>query len=166
MRLKLIVVALGVAALATGCDRQENAHSPPRVTEPTNSSDTSHRDVITPATSATTTVNTASAEGKTDTVVNTVDADTAKAAAAAAATHASSGDNAADPGQMKALETNMEKGVVKSSASEAETGGPTARDTSANNPTGDLTKQQESTEMPKAGQANNHSSPSMEESRK
>ena len=40
-----------------------------------------------------------------------------------------------------------------------------ASDTAANNPTGTLTPQQESTEMPKAGQANNHSSTSMEESR-
>ena len=40
-----------------------------------------------------------------------------------------------------------------------------ARDTAANAPTGSLTPQQESTEMPKAGQVNNHSSTSMEESR-
>jgi len=40
-----------------------------------------------------------------------------------------------------------------------------ASDTAANNPTGSLTKSQESTEMPKAGQVNNHSSTSMEESR-
>ena len=40
-----------------------------------------------------------------------------------------------------------------------------ASDTAANNPTGSLTKSEESNEMPKAGQVNNHSSTSMEESR-
>jgi hypothetical protein len=40
-----------------------------------------------------------------------------------------------------------------------------ASDTAGNNPTGSLTPREESTEMPKAGQANNHSSPAMEESR-
>ena len=40
-----------------------------------------------------------------------------------------------------------------------------ASDTAANAPTGTLTKQQESNEMPKAGQVNNHSSTAMEESR-
>jgi hypothetical protein len=39
---------------------------------------------------------------------------------------------------------------------------PTARDTKGNDPTGTLTKEQESSGMPKAGQANNHSSPSLE----
>jgi hypothetical protein len=38
----------------------------------------------------------------------------------------------------------------------------TARDSAANNPRGALTAQQESTGMPKAGQANNHSSPALE----
>ena len=42
----------------------------------------------------------------------------------------------------------------------------TAKDTPANNPTGTLTKTEESNAMPKAGQANNHSSTSMEGSRK
>jgi hypothetical protein len=42
----------------------------------------------------------------------------------------------------------------------------TAKDTPANNPTGTLTKAEESNAMPKAGQANNHSSTSMEGSRK
>jgi hypothetical protein len=42
---------------------------------------------------------------------------------------------------------------------------PTASDTSTNNPRhGALTRQQESTEMPKAGQANNYSSPALEKS--
>ena len=40
-----------------------------------------------------------------------------------------------------------------------------ASDTAANAPTGTLTQKQESNEMPKAGQANNHSSTAMEESR-
>lgn len=38
----------------------------------------------------------------------------------------------------------------------------TARDTSANNPQGDLTRGEENTAMPKAGQANNHSSPAFD----
>ena len=39
----------------------------------------------------------------------------------------------------------------------------TARDTAANAPrTGTLTKEEESAQMPKAGQANNHSSPALE----
>jgi hypothetical protein len=42
----------------------------------------------------------------------------------------------------------------------------TAKDTPANNPTGTLTKEQESSAMPKAGQANNHSSPAMDKDKK
>jgi len=38
----------------------------------------------------------------------------------------------------------------------------TAQDTEANNPRQGTTKDQENTQMPKAGQANNHSSPSLE----
>ncbi len=38
----------------------------------------------------------------------------------------------------------------------------TARDTKANDPAGPLSKQEESTAMPMAGQANNHSSPAVE----
>jgi hypothetical protein len=38
----------------------------------------------------------------------------------------------------------------------------TARDTAANNPTGSMTKEQESAQMPKVGQANNHSSPALD----
>lgn len=45
-------------------------------------------------------------------------------------------------------------------ASAAETA--TAQDSKANNPTGTLTKEEESSAMPKAGQANNHSSPALE----
>jgi hypothetical protein len=37
-----------------------------------------------------------------------------------------------------------------------------ARDSTANNPHGTMTPQQESTEMPKAGQANNYSSPALD----
>jgi hypothetical protein len=40
--------------------------------------------------------------------------------------------------------------------------GPAARDSRASNPRGEMTPQEESTAMPKAGQANNHSSPSLE----
>jgi hypothetical protein len=39
---------------------------------------------------------------------------------------------------------------------------PAARDTPANDPKGDLTAQQESNEMPKANQANNHSSTALD----
>ncbi len=42
--------------------------------------------------------------------------------------------------------------------------GPAGRDSKASNPKGDLTSQEESTAMPKAGQANNHSSPSLDSS--
>lgn len=38
----------------------------------------------------------------------------------------------------------------------------TAKDTPANNPQGDLTRPEENTAMPKAGQANNHSSPAFD----
>jgi hypothetical protein len=38
----------------------------------------------------------------------------------------------------------------------------TARDAKSNDPTGTLTKEEESSGMPKAGQANNHSSPALE----
>lgn len=41
----------------------------------------------------------------------------------------------------------------------------TAKDSKANNPTGTLTKEEESSGMPKAGQANNHSSPSLEKNK-
>jgi len=48
-------------------------------------------------------------------------------------------------------------------ASDSTAGAPTARDTPANSPRhGTLTPQQESTELPKAGQVNNHSSPALE----
>lgn len=54
--------------------------------------------------------------------------------------------------------------AAKAAASgEAARTGGTAQDTAANNPrSGKLTKQEESTQMPKAGQANNHSSTSLE----
>ncbi len=41
----------------------------------------------------------------------------------------------------------------------------TAQDSKANNPTGTLTKEEESSAMPKAGQANNHSSPALEKAK-
>ncbi len=52
-----------------------------------------------------------------------------------------------------------------SGAPTARSDSPTARDTAANNPRhGTLTAAEESTEMPKAGQVNNHSSTSLEKS--
>jgi hypothetical protein len=144
MRLHLIIAVLGMAALAAGCARQDNAHSPPRVTSPT-TSDASKVDVITPGTSATTTVTTASAERASDApLVNPVDSETAKAAAASGGDTAS--ESRTDPQRPKVTDG--------------------AKDTAANNPAGDLTRQEEVAQMPKAGSANNHSSPSMEESRK
>lgn len=55
--------------------------------------------------------------------------------------------------------------VLASQATSTNPGaGDTARDTSANSPrSGALTPREESTQMPKAGQANNHSSPSLEQ---
>jgi hypothetical protein len=41
-------------------------------------------------------------------------------------------------------------------------GPPSARDSAASNPKGDLSAREESTAMPKAGQANNHSSPALD----
>jgi hypothetical protein len=41
----------------------------------------------------------------------------------------------------------------------------TAKDTPANNPQGDLTRAEENTAMPKAGQVNNHSSPAFDPSK-
>jgi hypothetical protein len=41
----------------------------------------------------------------------------------------------------------------------------TAKDTPANNPQGELTRSEENTAMPKAGQANNHSSPAFDPSK-
>jgi hypothetical protein len=49
-------------------------------------------------------------------------------------------------------------GAASSPASESSSG----QDTKANAPGGTLTKEEESNQMPKAGQANNHSSPSFE----
>jgi hypothetical protein len=73
-----------------------------------------------------------SAQQTADAAPDTASADAAKAAAAKAA-----GDSAGMPG--------------------------TARDTATNNPrNGTLTKDEESTQMPKAGQVNNHSSTSLE----
>lgn len=43
--------------------------------------------------------------------------------------------------------------------------GPTARDSKAANPKGEMTPQEESTAMPKPGQANTHSTPSLESSK-
>ncbi len=45
---------------------------------------------------------------------------------------------------------------------EAKPAAPTARDDASTRPRGDLSKADESNAMPKAGQANNHSSPSLE----
>ncbi|MEP7330104.1 MAG: hypothetical protein ABI777_12900 [Betaproteobacteria bacterium] len=42
----------------------------------------------------------------------------------------------------------------------------TAKDTAANNPKGTLSKEEESKSMPMAGQANNHSSPSLDAAKK
>ena len=44
----------------------------------------------------------------------------------------------------------------------SEPAAPTSRDDASTRPRGDLTKAEESNSMPKAGQANNHSSPSFE----
>ena len=54
--------------------------------------------------------------------------------------------------------------AAKATALQSATGtGGTAQDTAANNPrSGALTKEEESTQMPKAGQANNHSSTALE----
>ena len=45
---------------------------------------------------------------------------------------------------------------------ESKPAAPTSRDDASTRPRGDLTKAEESNAMPKAGQANNHSSPSLE----
>lgn len=42
--------------------------------------------------------------------------------------------------------------------------GPPGRDSKASNPLGELTRREESTAMPKPGQANNHSSPALDSS--
>ena len=42
--------------------------------------------------------------------------------------------------------------------------GPPGRDSKASDPKGDLTSREESTAMPKPGQANNHSSPALDSS--
>ena len=42
--------------------------------------------------------------------------------------------------------------------------GPPGRDSKASNPQGELTRREESTAMPKPGQANNHSSPAFDSS--
>ena len=53
--------------------------------------------------------------------------------------------------------------AAKAASGEAARTGGTAQDTAANNPrSGTLTKDEESSQMPKAGQANNHSSTSLE----
>ena len=53
--------------------------------------------------------------------------------------------------------------AAKAATAQAGSASGTARDTAANAPrTGTLTKEEESSQMPKAGQANNHSSPALE----
>ncbi|MEO9135938.1 MAG: hypothetical protein ABI316_04975 [Casimicrobiaceae bacterium] len=54
------------------------------------------------------------------------------------------------------------KKAAMSSGTQGSEPATTARDTAANNPHRALTAQQESTGMPKAGQANNYSSPALE----
>jgi len=65
---------------------------------------------------------------------------------------------AADAARKSALPVGSDSPTARSDS-------PTARDTAANNPRhGTLTAAEESTEMPKAGQVNNHSSTSLEKS--
>lgn len=52
--------------------------------------------------------------------------------------------------------------IPPASVVSSEPAAPTSRDDSSTRPRGDLTKAEESNSMPKAGQANNHSSPSLE----
>lgn len=53
-------------------------------------------------------------------------------------------------------------GAAASGASSPASESSSGQDTKANAPGGTLTKEEESNQMPKAGQANNHSSPSFE----
>lgn len=62
-----------------------------------------------------------------------------------------------------ATDTAAADAAKKAGAQSGDAAKATARDTAANDPRhGTLTPQQESTEMPKAGQANNHSSTALE----
>ena len=76
---------------------------------------------------------------------------------------------AATMGAASAVSPGTTSGSVKdpsvpaaSTAVGSTAAGTSGEDTRANNPGGSLSKQQESTEMPKGGQANSHSSPAFE----
>jgi hypothetical protein len=60
-------------------------------------------------------------------------------------------------GAAKSLPPSTSAGTTPSS-----TAAGTAVDSKSNNPRGDLTKQQEGEAMPRANQANNHSSPALD----
>lgn len=62
-----------------------------------------------------------------------------------------------------AADTAAADAAKKSGSTGGTQASPTATDASANNPHGAMTAKQESTGMPTAGQANNHSSPALEE---
>ena len=71
--------------------------------------------------------------------------------------HVKAQDDAAKAADTAAADAAKKAGLAPDAA------GGTARDSAANNPRdGSLTKSEESNQMPKAGQANNHSSPALD----
>jgi hypothetical protein len=70
---------------------------------------------------------------------------------------------AAQQAAANAPDTASADAAKAAASAEAARAGGTAQDTAANNPrSGTLTKEEESSQMPKAGQANNHSSTALE----
>lgn len=136
------------AALVGGCSR----------TETTSSTTTSATPPVTPSTSTSTSQSAAPPLPATPNIPT-------------GAGNPSDATSSAPTGTTSSSATATTDNSASSSTSSSNSSAPTntspgsASDTAANNPTGDLTKSQEDTAMPKAGQVNNHSSTSMEESR-
>ena len=69
------------------------------------------------------------------------------------------------PGAVSVAATpSFDPSLPSAEAASVPAASPTSRDDNASRPLGELSKADESSAMPKAGQANNHSSPSLEAS--
>jgi hypothetical protein len=138
MKTALLIAAVASMSLLAACNRTDNsvAGTNPAVADPGTTADVRSSSVppITESTSPT------------------------KAPALPSPQYLPSGAGEAAPAAAAAAAAN---GSAPPSASGATT---TAQDTGANRPMDEMTPHEESTQMPKAGQANNYSSPALEQS--
>jgi hypothetical protein len=140
MRSAALAVAVASLALAAGCSRTDQSYSSTHSAPPT-----------TPST------------GATSTTPPPLPATPSTPTGAGQASDTSTGTPSTPTGS--STPTDSSTPTATSPTGNAAPSEGKAQDTSANAPTDTLTKDQETAGMPKAGQVNNHSSTSMEQSR-